>query len=55
MEHTNPFRGNRNFVDIGAWKRGISQSHYESTDIATRIFIDESQVNIKSRKKAQNH
>ena len=27
------FGVHRNFVDIGGWKRGISQSHYESTDI----------------------
>ena len=27
----------RNFLDIGGWKRGISQSHYESTDIWSEI------------------
>ena len=28
----------RNFLDIGGWKRGISQSHYESTDIFYHVM-----------------
>ena len=28
----------RKFVDIGGWKRGISQSHYESTDIFYHVM-----------------
>ena len=30
-----------NFVDIGGWKRGISQSHYESTDIFYHVMRTE--------------
>ena len=32
------FGVHRNFVDIGGWKRGISQSHYESTDIFYHVM-----------------
>ena len=35
------FGVHRNFVDIGGWKRGISQSHYESTDIFYHVMRTE--------------
>ena len=28
----------RKFLDIGGWKRGISQSKYESTDIVYHVM-----------------